>query len=239
VSSAVAPRRIPQRTAPEIWNVLVVEDSPSVADVHCRIVDATPGFQAIAVRRDGEAAYEALSSLRPDIAIVDLTMPGGDGLSFLRRIRAEGVPLDVIVVTASRAPEAVRESLQLGAIDYLVKPFSPERLQASLAAAAQRARTLRRGTLGQEEVDLVNCSGAVHLRRLPKGLRRSTLLSIRSALLSADDPLTADDVGVRVGIARVTARRYLEYLDVIGAVRLERESSGPGRPRNRYRPLPE
>ena len=57
---------------------------------------------------------------------------------------------------------------------------------------------------------------------------------MRRVLAASDEALTADEVGRRAGVARVTARRYLEYLDVIGAVRVGRECRGPGRPLNRY-----
>jgi two-component system response regulator DctR len=172
--------------------------------------------------------------MRPDLAIVDLSMPGSDGRAFLRRIRRESVPLEVIVVTASRDAATVRETLHLGVIDYLVKPFAPERLQRALGAFAQRARALRRAELGQDAVDLVQGSGAPRLHPLPKGLKRSTLCAVRSTIASSDRPMSADEVGRRIGVARVTARRYLDYLDVIGAVRVERETRGPGRPLNRY-----
>ena len=235
MSTGLVPRPSQKVLLPNAWRVLIVEDSSVVADVHRRLVDSLPGFRAIAVRRDGVAGYEAIRSLKPDIAIVDLTMPGGDGLTLLRRVRAESLELEVIVVTASRDPETVRESLNLGALDYLVKPFAPERLQASLGAFARRARALQRRTLEQDDIDFVNSSSAVHLERLPRGLRRSTLLSVRRVLKDADRALTADEVGASAGVARVTARRYLEYLEVTGVVQLEREYFGPGRPRNCYR----
>jgi two-component system response regulator DctR len=161
-------------------------------------------------------------------------MPGADGRGFLRRVRQESVPLEVIVVTASRDAATVRETLHLGVIDYLVKPFAPERLQRALGAFAQRARALRRAQLGQDAVDLVQGSGAPRLHPLPKGLKRSTLSAVRSTIASSDRALSADEVGREIGVARVTARRYLDYLDVIGAVRVERETRGPGRPLNRY-----
>jgi two-component system response regulator DctR len=125
--------------------------------------------------------------------------------------------------------------MHLGVIDYLVKPFAPERLRQALNAFALRSRTLTRRLLAQDDVDLVQASGAARLHRLPKGLKRSTLTAVRSALDGSDTALSADEVGREAGVARVTARRYLEYLDVIGAARVERECHGPGRPRNRYR----
>jgi len=216
------------------WRVLIVEDSHVVAQVHRRLVEATPGFSALDVASDGVAAYRAVTRLRPDLAIVDLSMPGSDGRSFLRRVRQESVPLEVIVVTASRDAATVRETLHLGVIDYLVKPFAPERLQRALGAFAQRARALRRAQLGQDAVDLVQGSGAPRLHPLPKGLKRSTLSAVRSTIASSKRALSADEVGREIGVARVTARRYLDYLDVIGAVRVERETRGPGRPLNRY-----
>ena len=116
-----------------------------------------------------------------------------------------------------------------------MKPFAPERLRQSLAAFAQRARALRRPQLAQDEVDLVQASGAARIQRLPKGLKRATLVAVQGTLEKSEEPLSAEEVGRRIGVARVTARRYLEYLDVIGAAKVERECNGPGRPRNRYR----
>ena len=216
------------------WRVMIVEDSPEVAALHRRLVDDTAGFQAIHIASNGEAAFRALGLLSPDLAIIDLTMPGGDGLTLLRAIRRESLQVEVIIVTASRDTKTVREAIHLGVVDYLVKPFAPERLRQSLTAFAWRARAFQRGQLVQGEVDLVQSSGAPRLQRLPKGLKRSTLDSVKLVLDEATTPLTADDVGRRVGIARVTARRYLDYLDVIGTATVEREYLGSGRPRNRY-----
>jgi two-component system response regulator DctR len=220
------------------WRVLVVEDSAVVAGLHCRLIEALPDFRCAAVVANGEVAYRAIDVVRPDLAIVDLTMPGGDGLTLLRRVRREGIPLEVVVVTASRDASTIREVMHLGVIDYLVKPFAPERLRQSFDAFALRTRALTRPLLVQDEVDLVQSTGATRIQRLPKGLKRSTLRAVREALEAGDGPVSADEVGQKIGVARVTARRYLEYLDVIGAARIERECHGPGRPRHRYQHVP-
>jgi two-component system response regulator DctR len=216
------------------WSVLVVEDDPYVAKLHTRLVDLSPGFRTVATATSGEEAYALVARLQPDLAIVDLSMPGSDGVSFLRALRQANHPTEVIVVTAAREAKLVREVMHLGVLDYLVKPFAPERLQQSLAAFHSRARTLRRPQLTQDEVDRIQ-GGATRAPRLPKGLRRSTLVAVRNVLDAGGRPLTALEVGQAVGIARVTARRYLEYLEVIGAVVVERQCNGPGRPRNQYR----
>src|SRR5262245_13414285 len=220
---SIAPQRPAHTSLARVsaWKVVIVEDSPEVAALHRRLVDDTAGFRAVHIASDGVSGLRALKLLAPDLAILDLTMPGGDGLTMLRNVRRESIPVEVIVVTASRDTQTVRDATHLGIVDYLVKPFAPDRLRQSLTAFACRARALQRAHLAQDEVDLVQSSGAPRLQRLPKGLKRSTLTSVERVLDDATGALTADEVGQRVGVARVTARRYLEYLDVIGAATVE------------------
>jgi response regulator of citrate/malate metabolism len=218
------------------WRVMIVEDNSAVAALHKRIVDSLPYMRTDHIAPNGERAFAAMRAVQPDLIILDLTMAGGDGISFLRRLRAEGIPIDVIVVTASRGGRVVQECMHLGAVDYLVKPFSPNRLRAALAACAMRWRTLSRSAqLSQADVDTIQHSGSTSGdRRLPHGLKDTTLEAVIAALERGQGPLSANEVAEQVGVARVTARRYLEYLQVLGIVEMSREGEGPGRPRNRY-----
>jgi response regulator of citrate/malate metabolism len=226
-------RDVPARS----WRVMIVEDNRGVAALHRHIVDSTAYLKTAHVALNGDHAFAALGTVQPDLVILDLTMSGGDGLSFLRRLRATELAIDVIVVTASRDRQAVDQVTRLGVVDYLVKPFTPQRLRQSLSAFAIRRHTLTtRSRLCQADVDAVRSSGAPRRgRRLPKGLKEATLRAVLGQLEGGAQPLSADDVGVRVGGARVTARRYLEYLALMGIVEVTRETVGPGRPRNRYR----
>jgi len=219
------------------WRVMIVEDNRAVAALHRHIVDSTAYLKTAHVALNGDHAFGALETVQPDLVILDLTMSGGDGLSFLRRLRATELAIDVIVVTASRDRQAVDQVTRLGVVDYLVKPFTPQRLRQSLSAFAIRRHTLTtRSKLCQADVDAVRASGAPRRgRRLPKGLKEATLRAVLGQLEGGAKPLSADDVGARVGVARVTARRYLEYLALMGIVEVTRETAGPGRPRNRYR----
>lgn len=216
-----------------VWSVLVVEDDPDVADLHRRLVDATPGFSTVRVVPNGRRALEAMRQCPVDVAIVDLTMPGGDGMTLIRMLRQESFDVDVIVVTASRDSRTVREAMRLGVLDYLVKPFAPERLHRSLEAFGRRARALCRPQLAQADLDLVQANGAA-IRRLPKGLKPSTLDAVTTALRASPGGLSADELAHAIGASRVTARRYLEYLDVVGIACMQREYCGSGRPRHRY-----
>lgn len=223
----------PRRRVEPGWGVLIVEDNVDVAEVHRRLVDLTPGFCTELVVSNGDAAYDAVRSLSIDLVILDLSLPGENGLSFLRRVRENSVPLEVIVVTAARDASTARQSMHLGALDYLVKPFAPERLRQSLTVFSRRTRMLQKQRLCQADLDVAQAHSAT-LRRLPKGLKSSTLDGVTTVLRRTATALTADEVGTAIGTSRVTARRYLEYLEVTGLARMERDHSTSGRPRHRY-----
>lgn len=114
--------------------VLVVDDSEKIVEVLCEYLKAD-GFTPVAAY-DGAAALAAAAAARPDLALVDVMLPGIDGLELTRRFQALGIP--VILVTA-RAEEVDRLlGLELGADDYVVKPFSPREVVARVKAVLRR-----------------------------------------------------------------------------------------------------
>jgi DNA-binding response OmpR family regulator len=116
--------------------VLVVEDEAGIARDVLRALSHA-GFAAEHLA-DGMAAWERGGTEPFDAAILDLNLPGVDGLSLLRRWRAEGVAFPILVLSA-RASWAVRvEAIDAGADDYLVKPFAMEELLARLRAILRR-----------------------------------------------------------------------------------------------------
>jgi response regulator of citrate/malate metabolism len=215
-------------------HVLIVEDDAKIASIHRRIVSAHPGFRVSAVAGTTDQAMAVIRRGVPiDLILLDLALPGADGISLLRALRVNGGP-EVIAVTAARDPKVVRTLLQLGVIDYLVKPFTIERLQQALVRYRERMRTLSAQRLEQNEIDRL-CSRAEG-SMLPKGLHPATLESVRGALrASGGEALTSEAVAKRASVARVTARRYLEYLIAVRQVEYESYSDGPGRPRKIYR----
>jgi two-component system response regulator DctR len=216
------------------YQVLIVEDDAKVASIHRRFVSAHPGFRVSAVAGTSEQAMAVLRRGVPiDLILLDLALPGADGVSVLREVRRGGGP-EVIAVTAARDPNVVRTLLQLGVLDYLVKPFTIERLQQALVHFRDRMRMLASSDLDQSEIDRL-CARAEG-RMLPKGLHPATLEAVRGALRrSGGEALTSDEVAVRAAVARVTARRYLEYLIAVRQVEYETFSDGPGRPAKIYR----
>jgi DNA-binding response OmpR family regulator len=126
--SAVVPSR-PER-------ILVVEDDPNVGEVVSRYL-SREGFEA-PVTRDGLEALEIISRDGADLVILDLMIPGLDGLEVATRMRAIGDSTPIIILTARQRESDVVLGLGLGADDYIAKPFSPAELVARVKAVLRR-----------------------------------------------------------------------------------------------------
>jgi two-component system, OmpR family, response regulator ResD len=117
--------------------VLVVDDEPTVREVVSRYLEL--GGYRVATASDGHAALALSAEARPDLVILDLMLPGMDGLEVCRRLRAEA-PIPIVMLTA-RSHEADRiVGLELGADDYVVKPFSPRELVARVRSVLRRTQ---------------------------------------------------------------------------------------------------
>lgn len=125
-------------------HILVVEDEPIIADA---VADRlrSEGFEAT-IAADGLLAVELCSTLQPDLVILDLNLPGIDGLEVCRRIQATR-RIPVVMVTARDDETDMLVGLGVGADDYLTKPFSPRELVARVKAVLRRAEATTGPTL--------------------------------------------------------------------------------------------
>ncbi|MDR7605368.1 MAG: response regulator transcription factor [Armatimonadota bacterium] len=117
--------------------VLVVDDDEAILSLLGSYL-AREGFE-VQTAGDGEAALAAARTSRPDVVVLDVLLPGLDGLEVLRRLRAEGEPY-VILLTAKAEEADQVVGLELGADDYVTKPFSPRELVARIRAVLRRGR---------------------------------------------------------------------------------------------------
>lgn len=118
--------------------VLVVDDEPQILDVVSKYL-TREGFQ-ISIARDGEGALSAFNANKPDLVVLDLMLPKVDGLEVFKRLRTlSAVP--VIMLTAKGEETDRIVGLELGADDYITKPFSPRELVARVKAVLRRVTT--------------------------------------------------------------------------------------------------
>ncbi len=120
--------------------ILVVDDEPDVAAlVSLGIRALRPEYEVTEVN-DGAAALAAVDRERPDLVILDLAMPVKDGFAVLRELREAGSEVPVIVLTAKGLESGKVRGLELGAVDYVTKPFSQKELAARVDAVLRRQR---------------------------------------------------------------------------------------------------
>lgn len=121
-------------------SVLVVDDEPTIAEVVSRYLERA-GY-ATRVAGDGIEALELAGDERPDLVVLDLMLPGIDGLEVMRRLRERSPDRVAVILLTARGEEADRViGLRLGADDYVVKPFSPAELVARVDAVLRRIDT--------------------------------------------------------------------------------------------------
>ena len=223
-------------------DLVLVEDDPMVMAVNDQFINQIGGFNIVGTAKTGTLAIELIQKLRPCLVILDIYLPDMDGVQVLQEIRRLGIPTDVIMITAAQDVVTVQGALRLGVVDYIIKPFKYDRIKAALEKyKAYLAKFEENGAIGQKDLDSLinNGSGGesrtIREEGMPKGIRDITLQQVINYMASVAKGLSSEEVAEGVGLARVTARRYLEYLERIKMVKLETQYGCVGRPINKYK----
>ncbi len=214
--------------------VYIVEDDPMVLDVNKGFLEKMTGFTLVGVSGNGQEALTQIKNLKPNLVLLDMFLPDISGMEILVALRLERIPCDVIMITAARDAVTIQEVLRLGAVDYMVKPFRFERFQKALQDYYKMAKKINSlEHLKQEDIDdwLGSSGNGVEL---PKGLNELTMKQIILALIDITDAVTAEQLSQKVGMARVTVRKYLDFLAVKGKVLIEMQYGNIGRPTKFY-----
>lgn len=215
--------------------VLIVEDDKAVAVVTRGFVERHGAFAVIGEAGTGRTALEAIEAMRPDLLLLDIHLPDASGIEVLRVARARGFAGEVIAVTAARDLETVRAARAFGVRHYLVKPFGLQAMRDRLDAVGAElahAASLSTQPLDQRAVDAM-LQSTERQRHAPAG-SQLTLDRVVGLLAAVEGTLSAAEVGERLGMSRVSARRYLERLVVEGRAAVAPRYGGTGRPELRY-----
>ena len=222
---------------------LVVDDDYHVAHAHALSVGRVPGFSVVGEAHSAEQARQLIKDERPDLLLLDMYLPDYNGLDLVRRLTSESatsdepshVP-DFLLVTAARDIESVRSAMQLGAIYYLVKPFTFAALREQLESYRQwRQRLERSHEADQGTVDALY--GLLRSPALASATRRNlppTMARVLDIVQASPTPLGAAEVAERLGVSRPTAQRYLAILVQKQAIDLDLAYGTTGRPEHRY-----
>jgi DNA-binding response OmpR family regulator len=119
---------------------LIVDDDPDVREL-VRFALAQAGFKT-EVAEDGETALSLAQDLKPDVMVLDVMLPGQSGIEICQLLgsRPELAPIPVVLLTARAQDEDVERGFDAGAVDYVVKPFSPRALVRRVEAVVARSR---------------------------------------------------------------------------------------------------
>lgn len=222
--------------------VLIAEGDPLLQKLYSDLVAGEEAFAVMKCVSTGEELFTAMRAGTADLILLDLYLREFDALSGLEQLRKEFPRTDYIVASSGEKPELVRNALCQGVFEFLIKPFSFERLRFALRnyQIYHHSLTARTRPWRQEDLDtLVSMKSRApewaNNRAIPKGLQAQCLNDVENLLRANNDTFSAQEVGDSLGFSRSTARRYLEFLTLSERVIVEYAYRKVGRPEKRYR----
>jgi two-component system, CitB family, response regulator MalR len=222
-------------------NVLIVEDDPMVAEFNKRYLKEIDGFFLVGTAQTVNEAINIIENKKVNLILLDIYMPGENGLTLLSKIRKEKRQVDVILITAATDIDKIQTALRYGAVDYLIKPFEYDRFHQAIISYKQKFFYLNQQTvMSQNDLDKLllvkkdELKATEPLSPLPKGLSRKTLNIVFDAIKDhGNTPFTTDEMAEITEISRVSIRKYLKFLNEIHVID-ETLTYGIGRPLYSY-----
>jgi DNA-binding NarL/FixJ family response regulator len=188
--------------------ILLVDDHPITRAALASLLEGH-GFSVAGEAADGQEAIDLARRLRPDLVLLDLSMPGLDGLQALPRIREAAPDTEVVVLTASGTEENLLAAIRGGAAGYLLKSEPPERIAEFLRGVAQGEAALS-GEVARRLLEQVREGGAGHI--VPDEIARSLSARELEVLLLLDEHLGTDEIAARLFISEHTVRSHVKSL---------------------------
>jgi DNA-binding NarL/FixJ family response regulator len=189
--------------------ILLVDDHPLTRSALAGLL-TQHGFDVVGEASDGEEAIEAAARLAPDLILLDLSMPGLDGLSALPRLRAAAPDCEVVVLTASGTEENLLGAIRGGAAGYLLKSEPPERIVDFLRGVARGEAALS-GAVARRLLEQVREGGGRN-SGVPDSIAATLSARELEVLLLLDDHLGTDEIAKRLFISEHTVRSHVKSL---------------------------
>jgi DNA-binding NarL/FixJ family response regulator len=189
--------------------ILIVDDHPLTRDALAGLL-AQNGFDVVGLAGSGEEAITKAGELKPDLVLLDLSMPEMDGLTALPRVLAAAPDAEVVVLTASEDEHNLLGAIRGGAAGYLLKSEPPERIVAFLRGVAQGEAALS-GPIARRLLDQVR-EGGSHSTIVPESIAQALSARELEVLLLLDRHLGTDEIATRLFISEHTVRSHVKSL---------------------------
>lgn len=220
-------------------SVVIAEDDQKISEIQNRFIEKIEGFEVVGIGNTISESEQIIDVFQPDLVLLDVYFPDGDGVELLWKIRRHYKNTDVIFITAAKEVEILQDAIRGGAFDYILKPMTFSRFQSTLGKFLDHRNKLKEMTrLDQTGVDQIihpaQDSEQIGVK-IPKSIDPLTLERVEDEVSKLDDGgVNAEAMGQQVGISRTTARRYLEFLVSKGTVKPSLVYGSVGRPERLY-----
>lgn len=220
-----------------MYKVLVVEDDPMVRMINEQYVRMNKDFCIASSVKNGQEALDYMKENKVDLVILDVFMPFMNGVEFLKKLREQKLKTEVIMVTAANDTATLEETMHLGVIDYLVKPFALERFQVALEKFTAKMNAINGSdVLDQNLIDsIISNSPQKKSKEYPKGIQEKTLERIKTCFENKNDWHSVELIAEKLGISIVTVRHYVNYLVKEGFLQESINYETGGRPSSLYK----
>lgn len=216
-------------------NILIVEDDPMVQFIHRSYLERLAVFERIFSVETVEEAQEMLQKETIELLLLDIHLKDGNGLELLQTLREQQQAVDVIMITAADETRLISQSLHLGMLDYLIKPFSFERFAQSIQVFQQRRESLKHPRIAQQQIDLLlQGNQKSPWIELEKRLTEDTLQLIQETIRTIKQPFTVQELAQACALSHVSVRKYVAHLEKTKAIRSENVYTKIGRPYKQY-----
>ncbi|WP_143463405.1 response regulator [Levilactobacillus enshiensis] len=223
--------------------ILIVEDDPMVRLINHKFLERVPALQAATIV-ECESAVAALAL--PDLdqyalILLDMYLPQLSGTAFLAELLKRQLHPQVIMMTAANDQQTLKEAVNYGVLDFLIKPFSFDRFAQAMAKFTRLQVVDDKNTVSQRDLDslfqgntVVASPQEARQKDLPKGLAKLSLQRIVTVIRNRQAEFSNQDIADDTGLSRVSTKKYIDFLATIGFLSSRIVYQGSGRPLTKF-----
>lgn len=223
-----------------MYNILILEDDPMVRSINEKYVAHFMGLQEhqLIATGDSQEALVVVNKQKIDLILLDIYMPYMSGLEFLQKMAEENINSQIIMMTAASDSEKIKDAIDYGVLDYLIKPFSYKRFEIAMNRFINyKTMVNSQKDFSQQQLDRLFYFEDKHTSdlELPKGLSRYSLSKIETAISDAKENFSIQDIVHLTKLSRISVKKYLDYLVKESILTVEMKYLKIGRPIYVYR----